>query len=317
MNTFAEVLNFCESEEKAIQWLSFIRWGQWAKCPHCGNNKAYFIEKGTRYKCAFPACHKKFSISSLTLLSSTNLAYKDWIIAGIAYVNSRGRLHSYELEKEIKINAKTALIMKDKFDFAWKYIDKADKDKISLLKELFYQLFNLYAFYEQFQQNKYNTSYHISNITDINDPTSFDKLLNYIKIRMFFCSYIYLEFCSPGEVMTEVFLYMHDNKIKDYNADFIIKIINRTISKMWSTYRKAHPNLLAVYLKNQKENKRKRIRNLSKSYIIDLIQNSKLGKTMTRTQIKNDSELIESTKIRIAEGRKKNNYLSDFNSHFD
>lgn len=317
LNSLESILAYTEDENNARKLLCNIRWGEWAKCPFCNNAKAYFIENGTRYKCANKSCYKKFSVSTLTLLSSTNLPFKQWIMAAMLFIKTSGRVHCYEIEKEISVNSKTALIMKDKFDFAWKYVIREDKDKVYLFKDLFMQLFSLYKHNERFQSSRYNNQYHISDITNISDPSSFDKLLHYCKIRMYFCTYIYFDFASPGEIMTEVVIYLHDNSIKDYNADFIIKLINRTISRMWDKYRREHPNLLNQFLKRQKERKAIRIRTLSKGYLVDLIKSSKKGKDMTRSQIKNDVKLLEETKNRLLQLRKKGIDLTDYHSHFD
>lgn len=318
INSFEDIESLITTEDECRKYLCIIRWGQWAKCPYCGNEKSYFIESGTRYKCANKQCYKKFSVTTMTLLSSTNLDYLKWIQAAILYIKKRGTLSSIDLEKEIKINARTSLIMKDKFDFVWKYVIRDNKSKIEIFIELFKKLFTLYEHHEQFLSNKYkNCTYHISNITDIKDQNSFDRLLHYVKLRMYFCSYIYLEFASPGEIMSEVFLYLHDNKIKDYDADFIIKIINRTISRMWGQYRKEHPNLLRDFLARQKDAKKRRIINISTLYLVDLIKSTKAGANMTRKEIRNNKELLDKYKMQLIEKRLKHNKLLDFNSHFD
>lgn len=319
LDTFEDVEREFPNEEAVRKYLINLRWGQWAKCTKCGNNKAYFIKNGERFKCANNKCYYKFSVITKTLMASTHLPLITWMKAVWYFTKKRGNLEWYELQSICDIKDSSGRIEKslsNKISFAWKYADHTLSD-IELINEVFKKLFTLADMWEGIAKESWHSPYHISNIDSINDKYQFNILLTYCKRRLFFCSYIWMNFATPGEIMTEVFMFLYDKEIKDYDASFIIKIINCTIQRMWIQYKRDHPNLWRSHVARQRETKRDAIRNLKKSYLLSLAKKRKEYAGLTSGELKKSTEILNKIREEIKQKRKKHNKLYDFESHFN
>lgn len=319
LNTIEDIDKAFPDEESARKYLANLRWGTWAQCPKCNNSKAYFIENGTRYKCANNKCYHKFSVKSNTLLMSSNLEFKTWIIAVWYFVKKRGRIEGFELSSVCDIkdqSGRTVSNIIDRLEFAWTFVNRELKG-MDLFKNLFSKLFTLYEQYEQSEKISWVTGYHISDITDVNDQKQFNKLLLYCKRRLYFCKYIWLNFATPGEIMTEVYLFMYENKIKDYDATYLIKIINRTIARMWYQYQKDRPNLYIKWKDRNAELRKDAIRNLKKIYLVQVAKKTKEYANMSRGELNQSAEILNNIKERIKAKRILKGDLMDFESHFN
>src|SRR5690242_20606766 len=57
-----ELIATMPDEKPCRDYLIKERWNGVITCPYCGNEGAYVIEGGKRFKCRSSACYKKFSV---------------------------------------------------------------------------------------------------------------------------------------------------------------------------------------------------------------------------------------------------------------
>jgi len=131
------------------------------------------------------------------------------------------------------------------------------------------------------------------------------------------CEWIYLNFCSGEEVISEILLWMSDNFIKEYNADSIVKIINQTIQRMWMQWVNAHPNVAERYHNYKLNFKRNGRLNLKPYYIAGLIKSTKKYKEINIKEIRSDKQLMKDYRERLKSRRDKLHQIYDWHSHFD
>lgn len=326
LNSVEDVISAFPDELSARKWLASVRWGEWASCPHCGNAKAYFIEGGSRYKCANKNCYKKFSVTTKTILEATNIPLNKWLILFFIYIKKRGKPSCYDLEDAVNVGAATKMssattfLVTERVEYIWPKVDRIGKQIDVVMSEMFMQcVYNYDAYVEHKHSAFYKNKYHISELTDITDPKQYSILESYIKyyIIVFARKFIWNStFAHPKEVMTEIFLYLKDNNIREYNVESILKITWRVINNMWGDWIKAHPNSYRSRRLKQKESKRRYRRNLTDSAVVEAVKNTKEGSKMSTQDIYRDKELIKKTRERIIAHRKKTGKLYDFNSHF-
>lgn len=305
------------TEDAARKFLIEVRWGKWARCPFCDNEKSYFIENYKRFKCANKNCYKKFSVTVKSVLEASNISLEKWVCIFFLYGKSRGRISPFDLSEQAEITHKTEFFARERLDFIWKSVDPIGKPIEDVVRLMFKIACDAY---EQFNVKKhseyYKNPFHISDISDISDVRQYNQLLRYTKYYLnVYCDWIFIDFASPQDVLAETFLWMNEKGIKEYNADSIIKLIQSTASRMWVKYLNEHPKHNQLVGRKQKEYKRDARMSLSNTYILDVLMKRK-GNVLTRKEMKQDRKLIEETKIKIIEHRKTISVVSDFNSHF-
>lgn len=88
-------------DEKACRdYLIKERWNGVITCPYCGNEGAYVIEGGKRFKCRSSACYRKFSVTVGTIFEASNFCKLtqylfQWIkeyVTKNEIVNAKGQL---------------------------------------------------------------------------------------------------------------------------------------------------------------------------------------------------------------------------------
>jgi hypothetical protein len=112
LNTIEDIQKAFPDDDSVRKHFHKLRWGQWAVCQYCGNERCYIIEKGTRYKCANPKCYKKFGVTTNTMLMYSNLPLTKWMQILFLYSKTRGRVSSFDLTKQIRITAKTEFLVR-------------------------------------------------------------------------------------------------------------------------------------------------------------------------------------------------------------
>lgn len=305
-------LSYLESDEKARSYLAHVRWGKWAICPHCLNLKAYFINNGSRYKCANPLCYKKFSVTSKSLLECSNLEYNVILKSIFIFCKNNGEVQIWDLEKFCSYSSRTARSMLARLKIAWPYVndDAILEVKIS---DIISSLFNLYH-----KKNLVKESRFLDGIDDISDTVQFAKVLSYARHWLWRCYWIKTDQFEPLDIVAETFINLHDRGIKEYNADLIAKSIRSTTSKMWMQWVYAHPNTHERYLAYYREYQRKERRSLGINYILSKIKREKKFKELPMSELRATKDLIASKRERINKFREKFGVsLIDFKSHFD
>jgi transposase-like zinc ribbon protein len=319
--TLEDFENAFPDEESARKYIFGLRWGKFAVCPYCGNEKCYFTNNGMRNKCA--KCKLIFSVKVRTLLEDSNLKYTQILKLFFLYTKSNGKISNLDLANQSKISHKTEFFIREKLDFIWEYIIKNKKNNHEPLIEAIKQSFLLYYNYISIKEQRFNRfPFHIApnEIYNMADPEQYNKLIRYIRyfVTVYARDWIFIDFASPEDILTEVFLDFKDNDIKDYNTQVVLKGIWRVTAKMWVKYLNEHPKYNEYLKRKARKNKKVKIDNLKDSYIVDKLMESQLSKGKTRQEIKSDRGLIEMKRQQIINRRKKIGAgLIDFYSHFD
>lgn len=130
--TLAELRKRVTDEHDAYLLMEELRWGKDADrltCPHCGNDKAYFLNpkggaRGTGkakadgkrtqsvrrvWKCA--ACRKQFSVLTGTIFHGTKVALADWLTVMVLMCSAKNGIASREVERLIGVTPETAWFM--------------------------------------------------------------------------------------------------------------------------------------------------------------------------------------------------------------
>jgi transposase-like protein len=101
------------TEDKCREFLINQRWGgrDGVICPHCGHDKVYDVNNGKGFKCASPACYKKFSVTVGTVFQASNIPLTTWLPA-VYIINSHKKgISSVQLAKDLGVTQKTSWFM--------------------------------------------------------------------------------------------------------------------------------------------------------------------------------------------------------------
>lgn len=320
MNTLEEFIQMFPTDELCRKYMVNLRWGNFASCPYCGNERAYFIEKGRRYLCADKDCKKKFSVTVKTLLESSQVPLDKWMVILFLYVKSSGRVTSHELCNTAEISQNTELRLRDTLNFCFPYVLRENRTTQQKIDDLFLSMVNLYDKYKKLKQEPYYTNpFIVKDIDNISDVRQYNVLLRYARYYInVYCKWIFIKIMQPEEVLTETFIRFSDEGVKEYNAELVVKAIQKTVGKMWYEYTKFNPGLYNQYQEKNKHFKKERRRKLTDSYVVERISLSKKYTHLNRNDIMDNKELIKKYRIEIQKKRAvRLSDNSDFISHLE
>jgi transposase-like protein len=113
-----------QTEADAYEFMERLRWGAEREnltCPHCGNEKAYFLQPKTGdvrktrtgslserrvWKCA--KCRKQFSVLTGTIFHGTKVPLRTWLMVVFQMCASKNGISSREVERTYHLTPKTA-----------------------------------------------------------------------------------------------------------------------------------------------------------------------------------------------------------------
>jgi transposase-like protein len=118
-----------QDENDAYLLLEELRWHGTPVCPHCGNEKAYFLnpKNGSRgtgakdangqrkqsvrrvYKCA--KCRKQFSVLTGTIFQGTHVSISDWLTVMVLMCSAKNGISAREVERLVGVTPETAWFM--------------------------------------------------------------------------------------------------------------------------------------------------------------------------------------------------------------
>ncbi len=104
-------------EESARRWLEGLRWGKDGCdrfCPHCGGVDTYETKSGRPqpYRCR--DCKKWFSVRVGTVMQSSKLPFRKWIIAAYLLSTSIKGVSSMKMHRDLGVTQKTAWMLAHK-----------------------------------------------------------------------------------------------------------------------------------------------------------------------------------------------------------
>lgn len=295
-----------DTEKKARDFLEFLRWGGIPECPHCGSKRSYPNGCGIRYKCA--GCGKKYSVALKSMLNHSRVGLKNWLFGLFIYQKSKGRILTGPLADILNVSDDTAFMMKSRLGSVFDSVNKNGKNSYEIFCQAVLNFFTLRACYLP-KSDYIKSAYHIDGYLDISDRSTYDLLLVYTRRRLMYSSYIYCSFISAEEALNEAFLTLSEYpETQRTNGQFIVKVINRTISRLWYYYQKANPVRYKRLLNYRKEWKREARQELKAYYLTQLANNcfEKVGAEKISVQeMRSDSSLVSEIKERVLKKRNK------------
>lgn len=106
-----ELVNRFPNDEVAEKWLEEVRWGNSRHCPHCGsfNISVRASRKPMPYHCK--DCRKYFSVKTGTVMQSTKIPLRKWVIAIYLQLTSLKGVASMKIHRDLSITQKSAWFM--------------------------------------------------------------------------------------------------------------------------------------------------------------------------------------------------------------
>ena len=106
-----EVMERFPDQESCIEHLERIRWRATPVCPHCGcievvRKKEDGVGRVGRFHCS--ACHASFKVTHGTVFHGTKIPLQKWFLAISLILNAKKGLSSYQLQRDLELNQKTA-----------------------------------------------------------------------------------------------------------------------------------------------------------------------------------------------------------------
>ena len=102
------------SEKQCEDYLEKLKWPKGYECIDCQSNRFGTYQSGSRkiYQCK--DCRKRHRLTSGTLFEATKLPLRRWFMAIYEITQSKNCVSALELHRRLKVNYKTAWLMKHK-----------------------------------------------------------------------------------------------------------------------------------------------------------------------------------------------------------
>ncbi len=109
--SIVELLTRFSTEHKAVKWLEQIRWGNNPVCPHCGGIENISPAPNRKHTYWHKECRNHFTVKTDTIMHSSKLPTRKWIVAIYYILTARKGISSLQLSKELGITQKSAWFM--------------------------------------------------------------------------------------------------------------------------------------------------------------------------------------------------------------
>lgn len=283
IDTLDKFNDYFKTEQDCIDFLKELRWGNNIICTKCGSERCYTNNDNKHYKCRDKSCGTKFNVGINTLLHNTKISYMMWLEMIYLYTKSRGRFMSANYDKQ-KFGISTAIIVDLKLRTLLDGVERIglpiDQIFVSVCK-------NLWLKYDkrlQYNRNKiFSKKLYLINDEDkidFNDKKTYQNILITINKFLYygiFRRWYFYAFATSEEILSEVFIYLSDNKEEqtEITGYILIEAIKKVLHKMWRKhYTEERPNVGKYITKNKKEWKRDTRMNLGRWYILELLRKS-------------------------------------------
>jgi len=109
-DSFFELVEYFNTEEKCERYLATLRWNGIPACPYCLHDVVYILNgKNKRFKCA--KCRKQFSVRVGTIFEDSKISLRKWFFAVYLFTAHKKGISSHQLARDLKITQKTAWFM--------------------------------------------------------------------------------------------------------------------------------------------------------------------------------------------------------------
>ncbi len=97
------------TEEQAREYIESILWPEGPVCPHCGNRGAWKMRgKSVRaglQKCSNKHCRKPFTVTMGTVMESSHISIRDWVIAFHLMCSSKKGISALQLKRNLGLGS--------------------------------------------------------------------------------------------------------------------------------------------------------------------------------------------------------------------
>jgi transposase-like protein len=136
-DSFFELVNYFENEQKCIDYLALLRWNGKPECPYCSHDICYELKGANkRYKCA--KCRKQFSVRVGTIFEDSKIPLRKWFFAVYLFTAHKKGISSHQLSRDLKITQKTAWFMLQRIREAFGVEDEIKFEGEIEIDETFY-----------------------------------------------------------------------------------------------------------------------------------------------------------------------------------
>ena len=108
------------TESVAKSWFEQTRWPNGRACPRCGNMETTEAKNGGTMPYHCSPCRRYFSVKTGTVMQSSKLPIRTWIIVMYLMSTSLKGVASMKLHRDLGITQKTAWMMAQKIREGWK-----------------------------------------------------------------------------------------------------------------------------------------------------------------------------------------------------
>ena len=108
------------TESVSRAWFEQVRWPNGRACPRCGNMETTEAKNGGTMPYHCSPCRRYFSVKTGTVMQSSKLPIRTWIIVMYLMSTSLKGVASMKLHRDLGITQKTAWMMAQKIREGWK-----------------------------------------------------------------------------------------------------------------------------------------------------------------------------------------------------
>lgn len=105
-NNLVNPLRKLNTEQKCIDYLAELRWGDNVICPYCNGSKINRLKSRPMWWCG--NCRKQFSVKLGTAFEGSKIPLNKWFAAIWLHVNYKKDVNSYQLGRDLGVTQKTA-----------------------------------------------------------------------------------------------------------------------------------------------------------------------------------------------------------------
>lgn len=106
-----QIFEMFNTEDKAIRFLENERWNNKPYCSKCSSIENISVARSKKYTYWCGKCRKHFTVKIGTIMESSKIPARKWLIAMYMFVTARKGISSLQLAKELGITQKTAWFM--------------------------------------------------------------------------------------------------------------------------------------------------------------------------------------------------------------
>jgi transposase-like protein len=110
--TLQGTIRYFAEFENCKAFMVSLRWPDGTvKCPRCGSDRVFWIEKERVWKCYGKHDHAKFSLKTGTVMEDSPISIDKWLTALWLVVNCKNGISSCEVARQLGVTQKSAWFM--------------------------------------------------------------------------------------------------------------------------------------------------------------------------------------------------------------